>query len=538
MDFNDYRQMQRPITFFLILSMTLIICCHSHRNYKKLDIEVIPHPEDVYYVDARNGNDNYPGTIRKPIKSIGELNFRIKRKAADICFGGEEVFDGTLLLSDIKRNDTNPIKITSRGTGKAVINGANAEAIKIENCQNILITNIDIKGSGRKEGNKTNGLSLAHSRKCKIENVKAEGFQKSGVDLYDCSESEVENVVASDNGFCGINIMGSEKRNSHNIMIHNCMAENNPGDPTNLDNHSGNGILVGVSDSVIIDHSSATDNGWDMPRQGNGPVGIWTWESDHVTIQYCISYRNKTSKNAKDGGGFDLDGGVTNSVIQYCLSYENQGSGYGLFQYAGASAWSNNIVRYCVSINDAQKTEGAGSIFIWNGSDDVQQLSDCKIYNNVIYNTYAPLITFETSSAHKNFTFCNNIFLGSPDPIIGNINGSIFLGNDWWNPGGNIEFMKFANLADWAKSTGQEMLKGKFVGIQKDPKLNGPFSTDITDPDQLEKLSGYILQPDSPLKNKGLNLNSAFGIIQPTKDFYGNPVPAGVTPEPGIFKME
>ena len=236
---------------------------------------------------------------------------------------------------------------------------------------------------------------MTRTLSCLVEQVRAEGFQKSGVDLYDCKNMTLRKILVIDNGFCGINVIGSARNLSGNIMIQDCKAENNPGDPTNLDNHSGNGILVGVSDSVVIDHCSATNNGWDMPRQGNGPVGIWTWESDHVTIQYCISYRNKTSRNAKDGGGFDLDGGVTNSVIQYCLSYENQGAGYGLFQYAGASDWSNNVIRYCVSINDAQKTEGAGSFFIWNGSNDSHQLANCMIYNNVLYNSFAPIISFE-----------------------------------------------------------------------------------------------------------------------------------------------
>jgi uncharacterized protein len=494
--------------------------------------------EPGYYVDKIHGDDNYPGTVTKPIKSIRELNIRLQKKASDIFLAGGQTFDGTLVLSGINGNITNPIRISSWGEGKAVINGGNAEAVRIENCQNILITDLDIKGNGRKNGNSTNGLSIAHSRKCKIENVRAEGFQKSGVDLFDCSDSEVEKVVATDNGFCGINIMGSVRNNSRKIIIHDCKAENNPGDPTNLNNHSGNGILVGVSDSVTIDHCSATDNGWDMPRKGNGPVGIWTWESDHVTIQYCISYRNKTSKNANDGGGFDLDGGVTNSVIQYCLSYENQGAGYGLFQYAGASSWANNIIRYCVSINDGQTTEGAGGIFIWNGSDDVQQLTNCMIYNNVMYNSAAPLISFDSSSAHKDFTFFNNIFMGSDSPIKGIVKGSTFLGNDWWSTKNEIMFMKFKNLAAWAEETGQEMLKGRFIGMQMDPKFKGPMLTDITDPNQLEKLYGYILQPDSPLRNKGLDLKSVFGLEYPAKDFYGNPVPKGIATEPGIYEMK
>jgi hypothetical protein len=275
-----------------------------------------------------------------------------------------------------------------------------------------------------------------------------------------------------------------------------------------------------------------------MPRQGNGPVGIWTWESDHVTIQYCISYKNKTSRNASDGGGFDLDGGVTNSVIQYCLSYENQGAGYGLFQYAGASDWSNNAVRYCVSIDDAQTTKGSGSIFIWNGSNDIQQLANCMIYNNVIYNSGTSLISYEKSSEHKNFIFCNNIFIGSDQPISGVFKGSSFLGNDWWNEPGDVKFMKFGSLSEWAKNTGQETLKNSFVGMQENPKFKGPFQTDITDPYQLEKLEGYILLSDSPLKNKGLDLKTIFGIDRPSEDFYGNTVPSGIAAEPGIYEMK
>ena len=431
-----------------------------------------------------------------------------------------------------------PIRVESLGEGRAVINGGNAEAILIDSCGYIRIKDLDIRGNGRNNGNKTNGLSISQSQHCSVEDLNASGFQKSGVDLYNCTESEVRKVNAFNNGFCGINIMGSERKLSGKILIQDCTAENNPGDPTNLDNHSGNGILAGVSDSVTIDHCTATNNGWDMPRVGNGPVGIWTWESDHVTIQYCISYKNKTSKNAKDGGGFDLDGGVTNSIIQYCLSYENQGAGYGLFQYAGASDWTNNTIRYCVSINDALTTEGAGGIFIWNGSNELSQLTNCMLYNNVVFNNKAPLISFENSSAHKNFKFCNNIFIGSGQPITGINSGSMFLGNVWWNTGGSNKFMNFNNLAEWAKKTGQETLNGHFIGIQEDPKFTGPLITDLTDPYQLNKLYGYTLQPDSPLKNKGLDLRSVPGVVNPVKDFFGNPVPMGAATEPGIYEMK
>lgn len=529
--------MSRTTKLLISVCFLSVTACRSHNS--DLGMFNKNHGiQEAYYIDCVKGSDDNQGTFKKPVKSIACLNSRLKNNPADICFAGGQIFYGTLELKGIKGNAAHPLKISSFGNGRAIINSGNSEAIRIERCRYILITDIDARGNGRKAGNLTNGISLAYSANCKVENCNTGGFQKSGIDFYNCTGSEIRKVIAADNGFCGINIMGSVKDSSMNILIKDCIAENNPGDPTILNNHSGNGILVGVSDSVTIDHCVATNNGWDMPWHGNGPVGIWTWESNNVTIQYCISYRNKTSENAKDGGGFDLDGGVTNSVIQYCLSYENQGAGYGLFQYSGASPWLKNTVRYCISINDAQTTEGAGSIFIWNGSDDVRQLAGCMIYNNLIYNDKTPLISFENSSLHKNFTCANNIFLWSDKPISGVNTGSSFVGNVWWNTAGTIKFMNYESMIAWAKVTGQETLDGNFVGIQADPKLKGPLMTGLTDPYQLDKLTGYTLEPDSPLRNKGISIKSLSDSELPGKDFFGNPVPQGPATEAGIYEMK
>ncbi len=411
------------ITIFIFVIVTLISCRNEDQNYDS---------EKVYYIDAERGNDKNNGRFNNPVKTIDRLNELIAEEPGNIFFEDNQIFDGTLRLTNGKDEGKDTILITSSGRDRALINGGDGEAIRIENCSRILICNIDTKGDGRKTGNKTNGISVVNSSDCVVEKATTYGFQKSGLELLDCKNIKVDNVTANDNGFCGIHVMGSARSTSGNIVITNCKAENNAGDPTKLDNHSGNGILVGVSDSVLIDHCIATGNGWDMPRLGNGPVGIWAWESDNVIIQYCISYRNKTSKGAKDGGGFDFDGGVTNSIIQYCVSYENEGAGYGLFQFPGATDWSNNIIRYCISYNDALTTEGAGSIFIWNGSEEDSQLTRCLIYNNVIINSTGHVISFEPASAHRGFLFRNNIFISGGDFFSGTNSGSRFLGNIWW----------------------------------------------------------------------------------------------------------
>jgi hypothetical protein len=191
-----------------------------------------------------------------------------------------------------------------------------------------------------------------------------------------------------------------------------------------------------------------------------------------------------------------------------------------------------------VSINDALTTEGAGSIFIWNGSDAIDQMTNCMVYNNVIYNKDSPLISYENASKHKNFNFCNNIFLGSDQPISGNYAGSTFLGNDWWSNDGAGRFMSYNNFRTWAQKTGQEMIEGRLVGIQENPKFKGSLSSEITDPYKLDKLYANDLQPDSVLKDKGLDMEKMFHLKQPPVDFFGNPVPLGRSSEPGIYEMK
>jgi len=488
----------------------------------------------TYYV-SKAGDDNNPGTEAKPFRSIDRVNKLILKPGDAVYFNGGEIFNGTLLIT-LNGTEDKPVVISAYGTGRATINGAKTHAMLLAG-NHFRINNINAKGVGRKTGNITEGIQLIEVHDAVIEDVKIEGFQKAGLHLYNCKNIEVKKVEATENGFSGIYIEGTEKEESKNILIKDCKAENNPGDPTNLINHSGNGILVGMSDSVLIDHCTATNNGWDMPRTGNGPVGIWAHGSDHVTIQYCISYENKTAKGAKDGGGFDLDGGMTNSLIQYCLSYENEGAGYGLFQYYEASPWHNNIVRYCISINDGTTTASSGAILAWSDDPDSNHFQNCIVYNNLVYNTSVPAVQFATNSLNSQFLFCNNIFIGSGKIIDGPTSGEKFIGNVWWPSGTEIKFREYNNIIDWAEATGQEKLNGEMAGKQINPLLNGPFITDLTDPYQLHSLSGYTLKSTSSLKNSGLNLTTLFNLPLPPNDFYGSPVPMGSNPEPGICEL-
>ena len=490
--------------------------------------------EPGYYIST-SGSDHNPGTKRKPFKSIAKINSLLLKPGDAIFFKGGETFAGTISVT-LPGTWEDSVIISTYGNGNAIINGGDGPAVEIRG-RYFRLEQLHATGLGRKSGNVTNGVTLTDAQHGVVENIKTEGFQKSGLELLNCKNIRVENVLAIHNGFSGIHVTGEDRSRSKNILIKDSRAEDNPGDPTNLDNHSGNGILVAKSDSVVVDHCVATNNGWDMPRIGNGPVGIWAYESSNIIFQYCISYANRTSKGAKDGGGFDFDGGVTNSIMQYCLSYNNEGAGYGLFQYAGASIWYNNVVRYCLSVNDATTTEGSGGVFIWNGSEDSVQLADCHVHNNVVYTTQAPAVQFEPKSLNKNFRFYNNIFIGKDAIIHGPASGEKFLGNIWWNAAdGEIHFRGHRALQEWSRATGQEELAGKMIGRQTDPFLKGPLITSITAPYALHTLFNFTLMANSPLIDTGLDIDSMPGIPMVTHDFYGTPVPQGSSPDPGVHE--
>ena len=172
-----------------------------------------------------------------------------------------------------------------------------------------------------------------------------------------------------------------------------------------------------------------------MPRIGNGPVGIWAYEADSVIIQHCLSYKNKTSKGGADGGGFDLDGGVTHSIVQYNVSYGNWGSGYCIFQYWGASPWHDNIFRYNISENDGTVSDSQAGLYVWNSSDDEKQFHDCQVYGNIIYNDKVAALCYSEKSESMGLRFLYNVFVGKDSLMKGKdkIGDAKYWGNDWWS---------------------------------------------------------------------------------------------------------
>lgn len=508
-----YSTMCRTV-FQIFAFIILIVLCNKgiSQSLKKT----------AYYFSV-TGNDKNDGTEKYPLKTIKYLNTLTLDAGDTILLKGGDIFKGNITLEiNISDASKSPVTLISYGRGIATIDAGNNFAITINRSSFINIKNIICKGAGRNNGNTKNGICINESNHINIVNADISGFQKAGLLIYKSANIEAGHIYAHGNGFAGISVCGENKKDDcANVHINHCTAENNPGDPTNFNNHSGNGIIAGFCKNVLIEYCTATNNGWDMPRTGNGPVGIWCYEADSVIIQHCISYKNKTSKNGEDGGGYDLDGGTTNSIIQYCLSYENQGSAFGIFQYAGASAWYNNTVRFCISENDGSISAAHANAYIWNSSHDATQFKDFLFYNNTIYNNSNAAISYSVESEHSNFRFYNNIFVAANELIKGSYAADIFLANDWWSLKKKFYVDGIYNFKNWCVKKNKEQLNKEIKGINVKPLFKNAGNAKLVTATGLINFNNYKLIQSSSDTQAGIDLQALFNINIGSEDFNG-----------------
>jgi len=504
--------------FFRFLFLICILIQSSHVFAKKFDAG-----RDYYL--SESGSDAGKGTRSEPWQTIERLNKQALKAGDRVFFIAGENFKGTIRLdSNDQGKSRRPVLISVFGKGKANINSGNESGLTLMNSRDVSIENLHFTGSGRKEGNTMPGINVSYCRDISLDGIEVQGYQKAGLLVYNSTFLRITGIFAHDNGAAGIQVSGEkDKQDCYQIYIGSSRAENNPGDPTQLDNHSGNGIVVGLCRRVTIEYCVATNNGWDMPRIGNGPVGIWAYEADSVVIQHCISFRNKTSVGGEDGGGYDFDGGVTNSFLQYCLSYENQGSAFGIFQYAGASNWYNNVFRFNVSENDGLVSTSRAGAYIWNGSNDPKQFARCYFYNNVIYNTKGAALNFNNESAHSEFYFCNNIFVAKDSLIKGKYDSSNFFGNNWWSMETGFNLDGFKNIKEWSAAKQKEVLNGRLTGYQMKPRFVNAGRVMLEDPSYLKTFYDYRVLDHPLFLYNGVDLKSLFNIDSGFRDFNQKP---------------
>lgn len=493
----------------------------------------VPGSGNTYYISL-DGDDANSGTSRgEAWQSIERVNRQDFDPGDSILFRAGDTFQGTLNLTAEDAGTANlGLVVSSYGEGRALITGRALEGLRADGCDYISIQNINFSGSGRNSGNTRDGLWIRQCDNLLVDGVEVSGFQHSGLHVHQCNDAVIMQVYAHENGFAGIHVSGTTiwdtaNYDNHRLYIGYCIAENNPGDPTVINNHSGNGILASSVKGGIIEYCEAFNNGWDMPWTGNGPVGIWIWDCTDFIIQHCIAHHNRTNPVAADGGGFDFDGGVSNSVIQYCISHNNEGAGFGLYEFGAAKPWENNTVRYNISQDDG--ILNAGSVGIWK-NDTLGTMYNCLIYNNTFYNSLDSGSCIWMYDHYPGYQFYNNVFVYNGTLVAEEqaFKEETLLGNSYWNLAGNESFFACPSLAEWARASGKELLNNELTGYYQDPMLKMAGSIEVGDPVMISKetLEGYIPLPGSPLVDGGLDLKTLLNLDVGEKDLLGNRIPS------------
>jgi hypothetical protein len=510
----------------------------------------------TYYISP-SGNDSHSGTSAQTAwQTIDKVNAVDLNPGDKVLFQSGHDYPGNLLLTaEDAGTPKQPVVIGSYGSGRARIKAGDGSGVTVRNAGGVVVENLIVMGDDYKT-NAGSGIKIVNElprnrrlEYIRVHNVEASSFGDCGIFVggYASDKSKsgfkdirITNCVACQNEYYGIHTSGywQDDPNTYannNVYVGYCKAYDNPGDPNYSENHSGNGILMADVNGGIIEYCEAYNNGYDCNCKIGGPVGIWAAVVNNVIIQHCESHHNRTM--VWDGGGFDFDGGTTNSIMQYNYSHDNDGAGFLICSYENAPhTFNNNIVRYNISVNDCRK-KTHGAINFWTGSPIEDPIRNTQTFGNTIYSSISSAISFQSKGIYST-KVCNNLFItannqklvqGNPDKSM-----AIFAGNVYWSVDGAL----YKSLEAWRAATDQEMLNGKPVGMAVDPRVtNLGRSPTIGDPTKLHTLTAYRLQKDSPLIDAGLDLRSLFGIEPGNRDFIGNSIPQGKAYDIGAHEI-
>lgn len=507
---------------------------------------IISIAQTTYYVSVKGNDSNDGKSTNTAWQTLQKINATTFKPGDKILFEATNIFNGSLLINNSGELNK-PILYASYGEGRSIIKPTTDDAIKGYNVSNIQIKDLVVQGSGV-ANNKSNGIhfysddTVSNPQNITVENCDASGFHNIGI-AVGCGDNEkikgyknirIIKCNAFENGQAGISSYGSYTgfQNS-NFYISQCKAYNNRGIPGKTENHSGNGIVMGEVDSLLIEHCEAYENGADNSSEAGGPIGIWVWMCKNATIQHCVSHDNHAGLT-KDGGGFDIDGGSSNCIMQYNYSYNNEGAGYLLAEYGALFPFTDNIIRFNISENDGRKNN-YGGIGIWGASADYK-VTNCYVYNNTIYSNDKNVVNGTPAAItlmgphFSNVIVVNNIFA-----LTGNINfinadenfskKQLYLLHNNYYSYTNTDQFKFGKLilktmSDFNDSNReQEILNGQIVEM----KVNPLFVSD----------KKYELQNQSLLRKKAFHV---FKYVQGEKtnfDYYGNTLPSNAMIIPG-----
>lgn len=496
----------------LAYAATWAVGARNRAEYRDRALGRVGSHAPVAYYLATGGDDAAAGTTPSTAwRSLERPNRTAFGPGDSLLLEGGRTFAGTLRLDagDVG-TPARPITVTSYGAGAATIDGGAGVGVLVRNTAGVRLTRMVVVGSSRAaldsiSGDRStakigtalmeaDGVLFVNDLRgdvrvsyVRIDSVDVSGFAGRGVAIdgnagrSGFSDVRITRVSAHDNGVAGIYVSGEfplldvltsrlfDASYSHRrVYVGHSRAFRNSGVPGRWRPNSGSGIVVSDVRGATVEHSVAFDNGWRCDSRSGGPVGIWAWDADSVVIQYNESYGNRVASR-KDGGGFDFDGGVTNSVMQYNYSHDNDGAGYLIYQFPYARPHRSNAVLYNVSRHDGRR----------NGYTGIQiagDVRDLRVEHNDVLATPADsdttaALAVELSKDARRWErphttgvrITSNTFRSrGGTPLVRVDSGQVglaFAGNRYESEGGlTITYAgrRFSSIAAWRGATGQE----------------------------------------------------------------------------------
>lgn len=375
---------------------------------------------------------------------------------------------------------------TATGVGELTGHG-----VVLHSAQHVTLRNLHLVGPGvqndREDGGAEEcvahggcGLLVytdgSHGRRSGIEArcVVAEGWDRAGFQVASTSPAKIgysnvlfEDCAALGNGKAGFTTNGlfspEATLYAHaDIRISHSVAHGNPGRSFDTTTHSGNGIVLSDVDGASVRYSRAYANGASSNWQGGGPVGIWAWDATDVALVGNWSYDNRSGLTGKDGGGFDLDGGVTRSRMVENHSWGNDGSGFMIYHFAGARGeTAGNEVTGNQSTDDA-RTNGAALLLGGWGDDVAARVHTNTFADNIVAGSYGPAVDLTDALGNGN-AFLRNDFSGATGaPTLRSeldlSTARVLFRENAYPPGFTAEWgdTSYPSLDSWRAGTGQE----------------------------------------------------------------------------------
>jgi parallel beta helix pectate lyase-like protein len=334
----------------------------------------------TYYVDASRGSDSAPGTSPATAwRTLARVDRGHYRGGQAVLLHGGQRFAGTIGLDAsnlVGASRTQPFWIGSYGPGRATIQAPRGQdGLRAANVAGVRVSRVDLVGGGAHRCQASvfgQGAAGIHFEAAHLHGTLDQGIAVDHVDVSRfcdgiaigsadgdsrISHVRVTSVTAHDNRETGVWTydQGQAQHSIRHVTVTRTRAYRNGG--------RGGIVLFGVDRGTVSDSVAFANS-----RKETGGVGIWAFDSNRIRITHDTSYANGSAAIKKDGDGFDLDRGVSNSVMAHNISHDNGGVGYlvcSCAHYARFYSMRNNTVRDNVSRNDG--SSGQPSLYVLGG---------------------------------------------------------------------------------------------------------------------------------------------------------------------------